>query len=449
MKKRHAVAAALAATALSGTALGQGQPWLSDRRMGQGAGVRAGDIEIHPGIAGEVGYDSNYFKRAGTDSEPVYSAARIRVTPHLNLSTLSGPRVEGATPSNVQFETGVFAVYNEIIPMNSGDFEGKDQRRLDLGANLKLTIAPQSKVGGDLYGDFARVGEPSDTPDPEFAYDRSALRAGAGVTWRPGGGLFEWRLGYEFLYNFFARENFQDFDNTTHAAKTRGRFRFLPRTAIFYDATFGVLSYRAGSPANGGEFVNSRLGLKGLVTNRFAFMVSGGWASSFYEAQVGPIQDYDSFTAQTEVRYFLIPQAELDDGSATVGLSSIAAGYTRSFANGYLGNYFGRDRGYAEFAYFVGGIFALTLQGGYSNYSYPDSYRGNGAVLQPAFNQGRADATIFGEYRLTDGVGIFTTFRYNAVLTKTVILADPAVPASADDLSYSRLEAYLGLRWFL
>src|SRR5450432_1616003 len=37
------------------------QPWLSDRRYGEGIGVRVGNLELHPGIAAEAGYDSNYF----------------------------------------------------------------------------------------------------------------------------------------------------------------------------------------------------------------------------------------------------------------------------------------------------------------------------------------------------------------------------------------------------
>jgi len=39
--------------------VGPGAPeWLKDRRYNEGSGVRAGDFELHPGIAGEVGYDS-------------------------------------------------------------------------------------------------------------------------------------------------------------------------------------------------------------------------------------------------------------------------------------------------------------------------------------------------------------------------------------------------------
>ena len=40
-------------------AIAQEQVWLKDRRYGEGIGIRAGDFELHPGIGGEFGYDSN------------------------------------------------------------------------------------------------------------------------------------------------------------------------------------------------------------------------------------------------------------------------------------------------------------------------------------------------------------------------------------------------------
>src|SRR6188768_2225958 len=70
------------------------QPWLADRRYGEGIGVRVGNLELHPGISGEIGYDSNYFLRA--KSEDPLSAYRLRVTPSITVSSLSLQRMQGA-----------------------------------------------------------------------------------------------------------------------------------------------------------------------------------------------------------------------------------------------------------------------------------------------------------------------------------------------------------------
>jgi hypothetical protein len=93
MKRRLVLAALIAAAALPIPA--QAQQWLSDRRFGEGIGLRVGDLELHPAIGAEFGYDSNYFQR--DDSEGVIDAYRLRITPSLSLSTLGSQR-RGANP---------------------------------------------------------------------------------------------------------------------------------------------------------------------------------------------------------------------------------------------------------------------------------------------------------------------------------------------------------------
>src|SRR5262245_32760751 len=62
-------------------AFAQDQLWLKDRRYTEGPGVRVGDFEVHPGIAAEFGYDSNYFR--GSDDVATASALRLRITPSI------------------------------------------------------------------------------------------------------------------------------------------------------------------------------------------------------------------------------------------------------------------------------------------------------------------------------------------------------------------------------
>src|SRR5688500_14918632 len=117
MKIRAFLPTALAVVTTTLSVAAQQQPWIADRRYGEGIGIRAGNLELHPGIAGEFGYDSNYFQRAD-DEEPVIDVYRIRVTPHLTLSTLGpqrrGPGAEGAAPPTVNFSAGTFLSYNYL-----------------------------------------------------------------------------------------------------------------------------------------------------------------------------------------------------------------------------------------------------------------------------------------------------------------------------------------------
>src|SRR5690348_517515 len=96
----------------------QSQPWLEDRRVGGGIGVRTGNFELHPAIAGEMGYDSNFYQSAGRVTapgsiagggffnEPDVGIVRFRVTPSLTLKTLGPQRNDseeggGTTPPKV------------------------------------------------------------------------------------------------------------------------------------------------------------------------------------------------------------------------------------------------------------------------------------------------------------------------------------------------------------
>src|SRR3954452_21250308 len=115
---------AFAVLALGGgystAAVAQEQRWLKDRRYGEGVGIRTGDLELHPGIAGEFGYDSNYFLRSDRDqppNAPVIGTLRLRITPSFSLATISPQRREaegqGTEPPKVAFRAGVAASYSE------------------------------------------------------------------------------------------------------------------------------------------------------------------------------------------------------------------------------------------------------------------------------------------------------------------------------------------------
>src|SRR5690242_6156256 len=121
MKRRAGViATVIALTAIPTVAEAQDQPWLRDRKYTEGIGYRVGDFELHPGVAAEFGYDSNYLHR---DTEPVGSL-RLRITPSFSLSTLGKERREqtpGAPPPSVEFRAGVSLTYNEFFPVSGPD----------------------------------------------------------------------------------------------------------------------------------------------------------------------------------------------------------------------------------------------------------------------------------------------------------------------------------------
>jgi hypothetical protein len=69
------------------------------------------------------------------------------------------------------------------------------------------------------------------------------------------------------------------------------------------------------------------------------------------------------------------------------------------------------------------------------------NYKGGG--------ENRVDALGFFEYRPTNSLGINLTLRYDAELTRVDIPLGTGAGAAFDDLEFKRVQAYVGLRWFL
>jgi len=445
MKIRLTYAVLALGVGYSGAAFAQEQVWLKDRRYGEGVGIRTGDVELHPGIAGEFGYDSNYFLRSGANNEPVIDTLRLRITPSFSLSTISQQRreAEGGSgePPKVMFRAGVAASYSEFFATKSQYSDAMTkQRNVGALANLQLTILPQRPFGGDLSADFLRTVQPSN--DPNFNFDRINARFAGGIVWAPGGGMFDWRVGYEYGIVYFEDTSFRNFGNYYNQVNTRGRWRFLPRTALMFDGSATFLRY-SNNPNQAGSTdsdpIRARIGLNGLITNWFAFLGMVGWGSSFYK--VNPLMQnpsqYDSLIAQAELKWYITPNPGVDPTAATLTLSTISLGYSRDFFNSYLGNYYARDRGYVNLSYFFGGRFLVVADAGLASLGYPSFTTpvGHGAFRATYF-----DSSLFGEYRVADSVGINTTLRYTSNASTTV---------ATDDLSFKRFEAFIGVRWFM
>src|SRR6185436_16645477 len=96
--------------------------------------------------------------------------------------------------------------------------------------------------------------------------------------------------------------------------------------------------------------LKTRFGLTGLITSRFSTLLAIGYGTTLADnGQSATTRQYDSIIGQAEGTFFLSPNpASGDPGSVTLALSSVTVGYTRDFANSYLGNFYGSDKGYAK-----------------------------------------------------------------------------------------------------
>jgi hypothetical protein len=283
------------------------------------------------------------------------------------------------------------------------------------------------------------------------SFNRYVLSGGAGINWRPGGGILTWRLGGLVRHTGFVDSVFDDLDNTKASVVTSGRWKFLPRTALLYRGELGFQSYSTNTPGRVDSTpIDSQLGISGLVTNHFGLLVMGGWHATFYDGSAdGTVQDYDGPVGRAELAWYPMPAPTLQQGSAVVGLSSVAVGYLRDVQNSYLGNFVQRDRLYTTFDYFAGGQILLKLTGGFTMNHHPQSFFNDGAARKEAFQENRADASAFLEYRFADTLVVNLDLGYTAALSDEEIPADSANPEVLDVIKFNRFQAMLGLRWFM
>lgn len=456
MKRRAGIVLMVCASmAVPAVAAAQDQVWLKDRRYTEGIGYRVGDFEFHPGASAEFGYDSNFFRRGPTDAGGPVGSLRFRITPSLSLSTLSKQRLEGAgagagagSQPDFEFRASIAATYNDFIPV-SGPPDGKDamasNRNVGGTLDLQLSILPGRPWSGTINAGVARSLTPSNQGLTSLNFNRIIPHANAELVWTPGRGLFDWRLGYGFTGTFFESSSFGQLTNVQNQIETRGRWRFLPRTALFYDAKLGFISYTSATAQGktGSHPLRTTIGVNGLVTSSFSVLAAVGWGASFYDTHpVDGDQNFNSVIGQLELKWFITPNPSTDPGAATLSLSSLAVGFTRDFSDSYIGTYFERDRAYANLSYFFGGRFLVVVEGGGGPIIYPTI---RSLDRTAPFTDIRIDASLFGEYRFKDSFGLNATFKYNQNISQQIITTE----GNPDSLKWQQIEAYLGFRWFM
>jgi hypothetical protein len=438
--------------ALPAVAAAQDQPWLKDRRYTEGPGYRVGDFELHPGAALEFGYDSNYLRRASTE-DPLGSL-RLRLTPSLSFSTLGAQRREGGPAPSVEFRGGVSLTYNEFFPIQGSTSQKtqiQSQRNLGGNLDLALNILPGRAWSGVLTAGISRQLTASEQGlntsfGSQGTFNRDIPRFGAELVWTPGAGLFEWRLGASATGTLF--ESLTELTNINAQVETRGRWRFLPRTSLLFDGRFNFITYPNAAGGTLGKTsshpMRAMLGINGLVTQSFAILAMAGWGASFYSGTATtPSENFDSVIGQAELKWYLTPNASNDPGVVSPNVSAISVGFLRDFYDSYIGSYFERDRGYASLSYLYNGRFLVVVDGGAGPTFYPKIPN---LGVNNSFAYIRVDASVFGEYRFKDWLGVNATFRYNDNLGSQGIQVSGGMTNS---LAWREIEAYLGVRWLM
>lgn len=419
------------------------QAWLSDRKRAEGRGIRLGDFELHPGIGAEAGYLSNPFY-----SEPARAQGTmaLRVAPHIYLSTLKGERREG----DVESKPGMLALSGGLTGSYQHYFNEGALNFLHIDFDLDAVIAPERPVSFRIAEKFRRSDLPfgdttlnPQTNSPATDYLNYYENAEAQLMFQSAGGLLRGAVGYRFGYTWFDELAFSYNNNYTHSATLNLGWEFLPRTALFYDATYSHQKYtnldnsevnrNPATSLSNNDQVSTRIGINGAITSRLGATVAVGYAAGFY--QIG--QDANGLIGTVEARYTPSP------------ISELALTFDRAIMPAYQGNFQERNRVFARTRWLFGGALLIAARAGIEFLNF-------GRDLIQDRNQSPRDdrryfAELSGEYRFVDWLAVTTQLGMLIDDTDYVFQLDSGDPSNPinDPARFSAFEAWLGVRAFL
>jgi hypothetical protein len=415
----------------------QAQAWLSDRKRAEGRGVRLGDFELHPGIGAEVGYYSNPFY-----SDRPKGSAALRVAPHIFISTLRDERMgadSGAANNRwLALNAGLSAAFQHVF-----EYAVRDSINVDLNADA--TLAPDRPVSLRVFELLRRSATPfGDTAiapeqrDSELGanYTNYYENAGVQLMFQSAGGLLKGGFGYRFGYSWFDDEGFKYNNNLTHNAVLNLGWEFLPKTALFYEASYThqtyteldnkILAASARTTLVDSDLITTRLGLNGAITSRIGATIALGYTAGFYKTGDEP----DGLIGNVEVRYMPSLSSEL------------AVTFDRAFLPSYQGNFQERNRVYARVRWLLLGALLFTARGGVEFLSF-----GRDATQGSTRDDRRYFGDLTGEYRFVDWLA--GTVQLGVLVDDTDFIYRAMDNSLADPAKFTAFEGWLGVRAFL
>jgi hypothetical protein len=450
MKRISIVAVVAAVAATSAAKDAQAQAWLADRNMTEGRGIRVGDFELHPGAGAEFGYDSNPLYQANADS-----ALRLRVSANFAISTLGPRRMAGQsaeatnTPRRtVNFRANAGVMYSHFFGLGTptGLRSVSDASNLGFSAGINVNVTPSQAFAFSFSDQFSRIVQGASELNfgQLFVFNRWQNVAQLGFSYAPGGGSFEFKANYTNTLNLFIEQGFEGYNNMANDLTLQMRWRFLPKTSIAWSGsatpTFFFNPSSLATNLTTSIPITSRIGITGLITERVAFSVFGGYGASYFFTG----DNVETFVGQAEVRFITGPDM------------SIRGGILRDIQGSFIGNYMIRNNLYMNVSHIFGGRFLLSgeAQAGIAQFGYLSSAGGApnptglmGNAVDPntgRFSGFRVLTQLFGEYRFTDYLGLNATAAFTGNLIDARLVS--TMGSAIGSLNWVKFEAFLGLR---
>lgn len=418
--------------------LANAQVWLPDRDSREGPGISLGDsLVMHPGVGVEGGYDINPLRR----NQNVEGAGRLRVTPYIDIETRRGVRrvadegVIDATPPKIEFRMGL-AGYGDWY--FSKDRMVDDQDYFGVDTTMNFILFPEGNFSLLADAAYRRSLQPYESATDQR--ESHNITPGIGFRVRPGGGTLSLELGYRYRWLFYEdKEVAERSDKMEHDLRFITSWKMFPKTAIMTKIGFTPTTYVDGNSPNLNSLpVRAKIGLQGLITERFGLSLFVGYGASFYQPPPGQnsVDDFEGVIADGQLMFFVTPTA------------NIRIGGQRDFQDSFYSNYYTKTGGYLVYEQMFAGMFLASLKGDVYHRDYSTYTDAFGSGYAPSTNNREeiwAGGTLLLELRVKDWLSFHASARYQGNFTDFQYeTTDPTL--SNIPTEFQKFEAMAGVR---
>jgi hypothetical protein len=350
----------------------QGLPYKSSGESNTGIQVSDG-VLLHVGAGAETGYDTNVFYQNSTNA---IGSGIVRVMPYAEL--LNASRT-GPVSKQLTFDLRAGLLYRHYLS-NDPSVKTYDDAWMP-NAGLSLS-AGSGQIGFGLADTFARIEEPPYGPyNPAGSMTivggppiiRNNNQASVEGRWSPGGGRLTAVLRYTNMVDVFSNNNYNYANSDTNQLMLDVAWKWLPKTAIFLNATQGYITYFNNTTSKVPSYpLHITGGLRGLLTDKTTAVLTVGYANGFYSSGGSTGGFWGSTFAEATLTVRLTM------------LSRLMAGYRHDFENAVISSFTYNETVYLSYLQQIAGRLALDLSGRYVHRNY------QGIIVDPA-QAGRID----------------------------------------------------------
>lgn len=312
-------------------------------REGPGFRVWGDGLVLHPGIAADLGYDSNPLLA----SKSAHSGV-LRLRAHLDLATLPPQRLDGTQPT-LEFRVGAALEYRQYF---STDYRVGNMAQVNAQSDAELAVWKGRPLSLRAYNQFLVT---NDARNLEIANNQTFAprifdRLGLLGTYRPRNGPLEIGLGESFRIDHYVQTELERSRALSNDIQLYGQLRLLPETLVRLEVRSSYVSfYGSDSPLPPSAPLRIVAGAQSMLWRWLGASLYLGYGNSLHHnipdaataatRLVGDISGirYSSFVGGLEARLHLLSRMRLQ------------VGYARDFFDSIYASYFVDDRLYVHY----------------------------------------------------------------------------------------------------